>query len=550
MNTSNRMNGSWLRVVTALICLLALGLPAYAALPTDWQQWGTDDLLAASQQEQWEAMAVEEQHAVAGLVWTGFLRDGGAAAAISLADFLRLADRFHDRLDTARRVDLATLAQTRIPSDGAELASLGVWDIWRMRRVARSLGVEDATVVAWTQTYLTTNSRMFNEAGSPELGLLMDWANDVEQDLGTDMSSTRQAIVNYIDGLATASGGQSPAALYAQVRVIGTALSKTGDDERPKLAQQIVDLVQQNPEAFHGMTLWDLDYLRGKALAAEVDKDQISDWTLDWVLHADAWMHQSAHREINAVHDWVFSARTRPLARDAERRLTEYLCDRLAIDPRPLAMVDSEGMGLARVMRSLAPRLDEDELERLANHVADQFAQGSAIDGYHWDYENMASLFDTPQLRQALRDRLVDTQGRPRVKVGKLVTWMHRGSQDVALWRSQIEQKASDEQLPADQRARWLLIRADAASPVALSINDPVDATTPRMWAEQALAIAPDEPTRLECLKWIVTDDLRFKRVSEASATLTLEAPTFVTPSLEVEVQELQRRVSLKQADN
>ncbi|MEZ6192084.1 MAG: hypothetical protein R3C45_12470 [Phycisphaerales bacterium] len=530
--------------LSLIMGVLTFNTYTYASLPADWQTWNSKQLLDATGTEAWKTLTVNEQQDVANHTWTTYLHDGGTSASIGLADFLRIADRFQDRLDAIRRDSLASAFESRISSRN-ELASLGVWDVWRMRRVASSLGIANVTMDAWTQSYLQTSNQIFVDAGKPELGLIMGWLDSVEHGLGVDMSQTRNAVASYVESLETQVPDGGTVALYAELRRLGSTVTDSSEQTRRDIARELTGLVQSNHKAFLGLTVWNMDYFRKTAEAAGVSRAQITDWTLAWFLQNDAWKEKATYREINALYDWVFEARTHADGRVAERRLVDYLRARLVLDPDAVAMPESDGGGLARVLRSVAPRMDEDELEVVARHVIDRLTRDDGIDGDHWHYENVASLFGTDSLRQELRAAMVDAEGNPRAKVGKVVTWMYRGSPEAAAWRDELEAKGTDNQTAAGQRARWLLLRADAASPITLSVDDPTDTKTPREWAQDALAVAPDEPTRLACLRWIIADDLLFKRVSQAEATLTLEASAITSPNLIPAVDDLKRRVAI-----
>ncbi len=549
MKMNHQGRSQWFIRLIAFGTIICQGVAASADLPVSWRQWTPAEVLASSGSESWASLDTSDRQTLTDHVWTSYLNDGGQKASLGLSEFTKLAERFQDRIDSSRHDILATALTDRVQSNRSELSSLGVWDVWRLRRLANELDITSDTTSEWTKTYLLTNTNMFDRAGNTELGLLIGWVNDVEQTLDEDMSNTRQALINHIDNLIAESDGKSATALYAKLRLI-TSNSSTDDAGKDQdIASQIIDLVGSNQDAFLGFTVWNIDYLRKESRKAGIDESLVTEWTLTWLLNSNAWMQNATYREFNALYDWIFLARTDPQARQAERRLIEHLRDRLAIDPSLLAVADSQGMGLARVLRSLAPRLDEDQLETLAHYVADRFEETDTIDGYHWHYENMAALFDTEELREDLRNRLVDDQGNPRVKIGKLLTWRSRGTPEAALWRSELEDKAANESLPMNQRSRWMLMRADAASPVGLTVNDPTDTKTPREWAVDALSAASDEQDRLEVLKWIVADDMRFNRSDKAEAILAAEASKLSDSPILSEVNDMQLQVSNNSAD-
>ncbi len=539
------------RFIRTLACVIivCIGGRVSADLPKDWQEWTPNEVLSSLSAETWASLAATDRELLTNHVWTLYLDDGGEEASLGLSEFTKLAERFQDRIDSSRHDILATALTDRIQSNRGELSSLGVWDVWRLRRLAKELDITSDTTSEWTKTYLLTNTSMLDRAGNTELGLLIGWVNDVEQTLDEDMSNTRQTLINHIDNLMAESDGNSATALYAKLRLITSNSSTDHAEKDQDIASQIMDLVGSNQDAFLGFTVWNIDYLRKESRKAGIDESLVTEWTLTWLLNSNVWMQNATYREFNALYDWIFLARTHPQAREAERRLIEHLRDRLAIDPSLLAVADSQGMGLARVLRSLAPRLDEDQLETLAHYVADRFEETDSIDGFHWHYENMASLFDTEQLREDLRTRLVDDQGNPRVKIGKLLTWRYRGTAQAALWRSELEDKAANESLPMNQRSRWMLMRADAASPVGLTVNDPTDTKTPREWAVDALSAASDEQDRLAVLKWIVADDMRFNRSDKAEAILAAEASKLSDSPTLSEVNDMQLQVSNNSAD-
>lgn len=543
MMTRNLKLVDILALFTLIIGAFIFNTYTYASLPADWQDWDSKQLLDATGAEAWTALTINEQQNVVNHTWTIYLQDSGTSASISLADFLRIADRFQERLDTAQRDSLASAFESRISSRN-ELASLGVWDVWRMRRVASSLGIANVTMDAWTQSYLQTSNQIFVDAGKSELGLIMGWVDSVEHDLGVDMSQTRNAVASYVENLETQIPDGGTVALYAELRRLGSTVTDSSEQTRRDIARELTGLVQSNHKAFLGLTVWNMDYLRKTAETAGISRAQITNWTLVWFIQNDAWKEKATYREINALYDWIFEARTHADGRAAERRLIDYLRIRLVLDPDAVAMPESEGKGLARVLRAVAPQMDIDEIEMVAHRVIGRLTQDDGIDGDHWHYENVASLFGTESLRQELRAAIVDAEGNPRPKIGKVMTWMYRGAPESTAWRDELEAKSADTNLPAAQRARWLLLRADAASPITLLVDDQIDTKTPRDWAQDALAVAPDEPTRLACLQWIIADDLLFKRINEAEATLANEAPKITSPDLISAVDELQRRVS------
>ena len=96
--------------------------------------------------------------------------------------------------------------------------------------------------------------------------------------------------------------------------------------------------------------------------------------------------------------------------------------------------------------------------------------------------------------QQIVRGALIDPQGVPRVKVGKILSWAYRYSgSDFRAWGQYVDAKLSKKGLGSDARAAWLMIEAHRR---AISL-DPANPARGLPLLQQALISARSEPSRL-----------------------------------------------------
>jgi hypothetical protein len=98
------------------------------------------------------------------------------------------------------------------------------------------------------------------------------------------------------------------------------------------------------------------------------------------------------------------------------------------------------------------------------------------------------------EAQQIVRRALIDAEGVPRVKVGKILGWAYRSrSSEFNAWRQYVDGELAKSGLGTDARAAWLMVKAHTEAIRFAPVN-PGRGTA---WLKQAVIAAKSEPLRL-----------------------------------------------------
>lgn len=133
-----------------------------------------------------------------------------------------------------------------------------------------------------------------------------------------------------------------------------------------------------------------------------------------------------------------------------------------------------------------------------ADALAKAIAEGRYF-GFRFrlDYRYLASPLGTDETRQAVRDVLVDDQGRVRLDAAKVLNWAYQRAGQLNDWQSYLETEIGGAE--GDAKALWLLARSHCEE-----IKYDGSPMAGRRWVESALGFAESEGTQLTCAEWLM----------------------------------------------
>jgi len=134
----------------------------------------------------------------------------------------------------------------------------------------------------------------------------------------------------------------------------------------------------------------------------------------------------------------------------------------------------------------------------------------------HWLDSLWGKPLQSAESRRIVRGALIDPQGVPRVKVGKILAWAHRNrNSEFKKWTKYVDGELAKSGAGSDARAAWLMIKAHSA---AIRPNTIYPSAGIR-WLRQAVAAARSEPMRLAVVDEL-TDYFEQKKCPELAVSL------------------------------
>jgi hypothetical protein len=133
------------------------------------------------------------------------------------------------------------------------------------------------------------------------------------------------------------------------------------------------------------------------------------------------------------------------------------------------------------------------------------------------------AMLATPELRQAVRDQLVDAEGLPRLGVAKVLASAYGCYGETKAWCDFLEATIAKTQ--DDTKAMWLLARAYSES---ASMPEP-DPLAGRKWFDQALAAAKSDGLRFRVVQDLVRGEMTCRQYKIASSLLESVAGQFAS---------------------
>ncbi|MEM8875889.1 MAG: hypothetical protein AAGD32_16700 [Planctomycetota bacterium] len=490
-------------------------------------------LVATRQSSSWPTLSDDLRTNAINNAWT-FLSSEPDASTVKL--WLKVADAYRsdgtkEQLDALDGRLVAT-----VTSSPERAATLSVWDLWRLLRVSQSSDGSFLTQSLWVQAWFENADATWVQSARPaDLKLALKWAIDY-----LEAPTRLEVFRGYHKALAERAARDRAWAVDSKlgptIALLRMAASTGASVDSEPAERSTSETSKVDPALWSRLGVWDFYQVRESARLLSLFPAVGRAWTTDWFLSTDAWRDRAGYREINALYDWLSEARDEPTGERAMQRLLDEVKNRVLLEPSWLLADDPESLGLTRVLVELNPTLSHEELEELANHVINRFIERPDLDADHWDYESVASLFASEALQAQLKTAIIDERGNPRVRLGKLVTWLKTGTDGLDLWRVELEERA--EAATGDQRALWLLIRAEAASPWALPLSGQRDRSA-GAWAQDALASTVSEPVRAEAVEWVARDHLLFGRSNAAAELLAAESQHARDPGLRERLESL-----------
>ncbi|MCP4378447.1 MAG: hypothetical protein GY794_20020, partial [bacterium] len=153
----------------------------------------------------------------------------------------------------------------------------------------------------------------------------------------------------------------------------------------------------------------------------------------------------------------------------------------------------------------------------------------------------------TEATRQTVRDTLLDSTGRPRLGVGKLLGWTYRQAGELKTWKKYVNGKIDDDATGGDAKAIWLMIKAhdDSCRPGLVAPIVGIRSL------KKAVTIAQSESVRLVVLDELTTYYIRKNRPGVAVEIIASIAQQFSDQGavqLEAIKQRAQKVLEHKQA--
>ena len=174
-----------------------------------------------------------------------------------------------------------------------------------------------------------------------------------------------------------------------------------------------------------------------------------------------------------------------------------------------------------------------------AEAVADLARSGVLSNATNDDCDMLSVPICSPETRTVVEAELVDPVGQPRVAVGNILSWSHRRARSIKPWRATLEQKIATQDISADVKARWLVIRAYAES---LASFEP-SPSSGKQWFDEALATANSESCRVAVLRVMVEAYSLDGKHDYVVGLLDSVSGQFGRPELALEVQTLRDNV-------
>ncbi len=518
---------TWRWAATGLLMVVSLGAPRAWAQDSP-AGWTYEALIEARKSAAWSARPATEREQIVRAAWDGVITPGPAAG--DLPGWLRVTDAFAGDGTAAQRAALGDLMSGAAASATPEQASsLSVWDLWRLLRVVDRAGSGSTTKSTWVAAWFAgVDEAWVVDAAPGDLKLAVTWAT-----IYLNPSARHEVFGRYHAALDARAAEDLTWAAESKLAPL-TALLHMSLAERQGSEADAPPAIE--PRAWAGLGVWDFYQVRESARVLGLFPRVGRAWSVEWFLASDAWLDGAGYQEVNALYDWLSEAKGQARGAEAMGRLLDYVRRRVLLDPSWLVAEDAESLGLTRVLVDLNPTLSHAELEEVAGHVIDRFVARPDLDADHWDYESFGALFASDALRQRLAAAVAADGGRPHVRLGKLVTWLNTGSTRLDAWRAELEQRA--ESASGDERALWLLIRAEAASPWALPLSAQRERSAGQ-WADDAVTAATTEAVRVEAVEWASRNHALFQRYDEARGLLVAEAARVGDPALRQRLDDL-----------
>lgn len=473
-----------------------------------------------------------------GQVWPRFL--GNAAyygQSENNIDYIRLAQWATPHLDKEYRDAVRdTLANTMMSTRGAWTA-LKPADLYRLRVVFEELDLSRAVWAEGVKIWFVDGDAWRTndpEQAASAFNRLKEAAKY------TDMKEAERLWVENVQAQLTSSPEWLDATKpndFAQI--LHTAFPESVTDE---FRQSVTDALYARFEGpgseLNQLKPWKVEQLRVLCTRLQIEENPWAEWARRWSQETDTW--QSA--DVDDIVSGLYRLRTAQESVDmdeAYERVAFNLSSRSLFDPQWMVATSSED--LCKLLREMDGRLDASQQRYLASAMIPRLVEGPDFNGELWFPKYIAKLFNTPELRGALRQELMDAEGVPRRNVGVVLGWSYYGGEEVHVWRDYLDEQINSGRASRDVLASWQLIRAEAS----LSLLIPADRSevSTEQWAAAAIDSARDEHTKLAALEWYVRHQVRRGDAGEAALAVSAQMDQFSDEGIRTKLSGLKQRL-------
>ncbi|MEM6497917.1 MAG: hypothetical protein AAF709_14480 [Pseudomonadota bacterium] len=401
-----------------------------------------------------------------------------------------------DYIEDSERIVLRGLLRNRILSDDQAWASLNLSLLGKTKELCQRLEISPDF---WANGVLVAVREMLqsSDLDPGQVGWMTNYLSVASKHVSVarEKQSLREYAWRQIDGhpswLSSFEGNAS-----SVVSVLDLCVSGDRESDRALIYSSIFLHEKRLAE----IDVWQLLKLSRVARVAGVDQGVWSDWAELWMQHADSLQHGKLAEVLGVIQALPKSGAK---ADQAMAGLLDVVMQRLLIDPDWLSEADAKVLALA-VNRTYA-LMDSMQRRTFAQAMTDRLAHGEDLQAHSWQLNFIASLFHSPELREMLRDALMNRRGRPRRNVGMVLTWAYAGQGEMHTWRAYLEEQAEASGTGAagrHDRATWLLIRAEAGFSHLLPAD--TSGTTAIEWAEAAYSASADDLARCASTEWLI----------------------------------------------
>jgi hypothetical protein len=162
--------------------------------------------------------------------------------------------------------------------------------------------------------------------------------------------------------------------------------------------------------------------------------------------------------------------------------------------------------------------------------------------GSREDCYALALPLGTPEAQGSLVAGLIDDSGQPRREVARVMAWVYYQYDSIDNWLKQLDAKLTDPKTAGDQKAIWLLTKADAGSVKGISWDDR------KKMLDDAFATAAATSVKLDLAKEIALGYSNVGRPQDAIKYLDGIAGQFSDAAGKAALDAVRKQVQVQQA--
>lgn len=486
---------------------------ALVALPANWQELPLTEFrkvcVEVARVESSPARN-EAQAKLAQVAWSKYLGSTELVAKLDSESLAQLAGVCGNGLSADQKKFLREAIGSRFKADANTWANVpaGIFasNFLREGRTSLDMPVDDAAVYLWAYV---GSAETWKTADPQDLDALLSVAHSLgkKSSRSFEVYQSAQKVSHWTFGTYLAK--PESLAKLSSVSLVHLAAATAPDlspAEREPLRAYLISYFDHFSGKWSELTWWEMGSMLRWGLTEQLNlpKDSVAAWTAAWANSTGAW-RERPDLEWGQLVDLLHDAKLPPGAATQRTELFNQI----------------SAATVARV------------------------SEGKPFKRNDWVYSNLGLTLGEKD-QEALRQGIV-SKGMVLQDSARLLAWSYQGGGKLPEWQTTAETKAKDTHLSPDERAGWMLARGYAAQMAGGQKN--IDALAGRKWAEQGLATARSEATRLQCVEFLVDMFLRQGASAQASSLITGVGANFSEPASVTALAALKSRVAEAQSD-